>query len=257
MIDIHVHILPGIDDGAKDMEDFMEMSRAAVFEGIHTIIATPHHLSGVYENPAERIQTLVNQANHLLQSEGLPLVILPGQEIHVVPELLETLEQKNSIPLTGEGPYLLLELKDPIPDSISSFFYNLQLKGIMPIIAHAERYQTFRKDPKRLYRLVKQGVLVQLTAGSIVGTFGINIQKISELLVRHRLVHFIASDAHKAIGPRSFHMKAAYHKIKEIDSDMEIILKENAQAILDKHLLYVDEPIEISKKKFFMFFWHN
>lgn len=257
MIDIHVHILPGIDDGAKDIEDFWEMARAAVAEGIHTIIATPHHLNNVYENPAEQIQTLVNRANQQLQEEDLPLVIYPGQEIHVVPELFQAIDQKTIIPLTGAGPYLLLELKDPIPDSISTFLYNLKLKGFIPIIAHAERYQTFRKDPKRLYSLVKQGVLVQLTAGSIVGTFGINIQKISELFIRHRLVHFIASDAHKAIGPRSFHMKAAYHKIKEIDGDMEIILKENAQAVLDKHLLYVDEPIEISKKKFFKFLWHK
>jgi len=106
MIDIHVHLLPGIDDGAKHMEDFWEMSRAAVAEGIHTIIATPHHLNGVYKNPAERILPLVYEVNQRLQEKGIPLVILPGQELRVVPELLETLEQKISIPLTGEGPYL-------------------------------------------------------------------------------------------------------------------------------------------------------
>jgi|GEM_PF-2467481 len=123
----------------------------------------------------------------------------------------------------------------------------------MPIIAHAERYQTFLKDPKRLYKLVKQGVLVQVTAGSVIGKFGKNIQDASELWIQHHLVHFIASDAHQAIGPRSFHMKAAFQKIRKIDDKMEIILKENAQALVKRHTLYVDEPIEIRKKKFFKF----
>lgn len=215
MIDLHCHILPGIDDGAKDIEDSIDMARAAVAEGITHILATPHYKNGHWDNEKKDILVLVDELQEELDARDIPLTIFPGQEVRINGELFEDLAEEK-IQFIDEGnQYVLIEFPTPtIPAYTESLFFELQKEGITPIIVHPERNRAVLKDPNVLLPFVEKGALTQLTAASYTGGFGKSIQKISKQLIEANLVHFIASDAHN-ISSRSFHMKEAYRKLEK------------------------------------------
>lgn len=215
MIDLHCHILPGIDDGAKDIEDSIDMARAAVAEGITHILATPHYKNGHWDNEKKDIFVLVDELQEELDARGVPLTIFPGQEVRINGELFEDLTE-DKIQFIDEGnQYVLIEFPTPsIPAYTESLFFELQKEGITPIIVHPERNRAVLKDPNVLLPFVEKGALAQLTAASYTGGFGKSIQKVSKQLVEANLVHFIASDAHN-VSSRSFHMKEAFRKLEK------------------------------------------
>ncbi|WP_192986660.1 tyrosine-protein phosphatase [Carnobacterium mobile] len=215
MIDLHCHILPGIDDGAKDIEDSIDMARAAVTEGITHILATPHYKNGHWDNEKKDILVLVDELQEELDARDIPLTIFPGQEVRINGELFEDLAEEK-IQFIDEGnQYVLIEFPTPsIPAYTESLFFELQKEGITPIIVHPERNRAVLKDPNVLLPFIEKGALAQLTAASYIGGFGKSIQKVSKQLVEANLVHFIASDAHN-ISSRSFHMKEAYRKLEK------------------------------------------
>ncbi|MBT9281093.1 MAG: tyrosine protein phosphatase [Hydrogenibacillus schlegelii] len=246
MIDLHVHILPGLDDGPKDEDAFLAMARAAVDDGITDVIATPHHMNGIYETPPDDVRVAVDWANDRLDREGIPLRLHPGHELAVHDRLMETLRSGNFLALGGAGRYVLLELRDPIPETFDRLLYEVRLMGFLPVIAHAERYPTFQREPNRLYRFVKNGALVQLTAGSILGIFGKEAQKWSLRFFEHRLVHFVASDAHKDTGARGFLMTKAYQFLAERYGPAEAeTIRDNARRLLEGRPVFVEEPERI------------
>ncbi|MGX7393454.1 tyrosine-protein phosphatase [Carnobacterium mobile] len=215
MIDLHCHILPGIDDGAKDIEDSIDMARAAVAEGITHILATPHYKNGHWDNEKKDILVLVDELQEELDARDIPLTIFPGQEVRINGELFEDLAEEK-IQFIDEGnQYVLIEFPTPsIPAYTESLFFELQKEGITPIIVHPERNRAVLKNPNVLLPFVEKGALAQLTAASYTGGFGKSIQKVSKQLVEANLVHFIASDAHN-ISSRSFHMKEAFRKLEK------------------------------------------
>lgn len=252
MIDIHAHILPGIDDGAKEEEDLLEMARSAVADGITDIIATPHHMNGVYVNPPDHVLSAVAWVNARLEREAIPIRVHPGQEVTVHEDFLQNLRSGSLLPLGGRGRYVLIELRDPIPESLGRLLYEIRVAGYVPIIAHAERYQTFLREPNRLYRFVKNGALAQATAGSFLGHFGKEIQKWTYRFMAHRLIHFIASDAHKPSGARGFHLRAAYRALVEREGGAYAnFIKENAHRLLSGKSVTVEEPEKIEKRWIF------
>lgn len=215
MIDLHCHILPGIDDGAKDIEDSIDMARAAVAEGITHILATPHYKNGHWNNEKKDILVLVDELQEELDARDIPLTIFPGQEVRINGELFEDLAE-DKIQFIDEGSqYVLIEFPTPsIPAYTESLFFELQKEGITPIIVHPERNRAVLKNPNVLLPFVEKGALAQLTAASYTGGFGKSIQKVSKQLVEANLVHFIASDAHN-VSSRSFHMKEAFRKLEK------------------------------------------
>ncbi len=249
MIDIHSHILPGIDDGAKDLEGSIEMARKAVQEGIHTIIATPHHKNEKFENPKQDILPLVEQLNRRLQEENINLNILPGQEVRIFGELLEDYEKGTILPLASSS-YLFIEFpSDSVPRYTEKLIYDIQLTGFQPIIVHPERNAELMERPEKLYRLVKNGAATQLTAASIAGYFGKNIQKFTGQIIEANLAHFIASDAHN-ITTRAFKMKEAYDFIeKKYGSQMVYYFMENAELLIDQKAIFKEIPQQVKKKK--------
>ena len=215
MIDLHCHILHGIDDGAKNIEDSIDMARAAVAEGITHILATPHYKNGHWDNEKKDILILVDELQEELDARDIPLTIFPGQEVRINGELFEDLAEEK-IQFIDEGnQYVLIEFPTPsIPAYTESLFFELQKEGITPIIVHPERNRAVLKDPNVLLPFIEKGALAQLTAASYTGDFGKSIQKVSKQLVEANLVHFIASDAHN-VSSRSFHMKEAFRKLEK------------------------------------------
>ncbi|WPZ18255.1 CpsB/CapC family capsule biosynthesis tyrosine phosphatase [Geobacillus subterraneus] len=250
MIDIHTHILPGIDDGAATVEDAIAMAQAAVKEGITTIIATPHHQNGNYDNPKPSILALAAELNDELKRRDIALTVLPGQEVRLHGDLLDGLARHEVMTL-ADTPYILIEFPpDHVPKYAEQLLFDVQLKGLMPIIAHPERNAEIIENPERLYQLVKRGAFAQLTASSVTGQFGKKIKTFSFQLIEANLAHFIASDAHN-IKTRPFRLRQAYDAIRnEYGANMVYYFQENAELLIRGQAVFRDEPERVKKKKF-------
>ena len=250
MIDIHSHILPGVDDGASAMEDAVNMARLALNEGITKIIATPHHQNGMFFNKKKDILKSVKELNNVLQSENIPLEVLPGQETRIYGSLLDDFEKGDILALNHTN-YLFVELPSGhVPRYTEQLLFEMQLKGVTPIIVHPERNTEIMKDPEKILKLVKKGALTQLTAGSLTGHFGKRVQKFSIQLIEANCTHFIASDVHNT-STRSFHMRESISKVhKEFGSEVVYYFQENAELLVQGQSIYKQEPSEIKCKKF-------
>ncbi|RDW20742.1 tyrosine-protein phosphatase [Oceanobacillus chungangensis] len=249
MIDIHSHILPGIDDGAQTEEDSLEMAREAVAQGITTIIATPHHRNGKYDNKRSSIIQDVNILNELLIREDIPLNVLPGQETRINGDMVEDINNGELLSL-DDTKYLFVEFPSAhVPRYSSQMLFDIQVAGYTPIIVHPERNQELIEHPNKLYEFVRNGALTQVTAASIVGKFGKNIKTFSQQLIEANLTHFIASDAHNTTS-RGFCMQEALQEVKsEFGTDYFYMFMENGQLLIDNQNVNRFEPSSIRKKK--------
>ncbi|MGP4079208.1 tyrosine-protein phosphatase [Pseudalkalibacillus sp. R45] len=250
MIDIHCHILPGVDDGAGTVEDSIDMAKKAVDEGITTIIATPHH-NAHYQNRRLKIENDVEELNKVFQHKGINLQVIPGQEPRINADLLEQLENQEILTLCNQNKYVHIELpSNHIPKYTQSLLYEIQLQGITPIIVHPERNVEIVENPEVLFDFVNEGILTQVTSSSLIGNFGKNIQKFSYQLIEHNLTHFIASDAHN-ISSRAFHLRAAYEQVeKEFDIKTRYQLQENPILLVNGETIMTNTPAPIKKKRF-------
>jgi protein-tyrosine phosphatase len=250
MIDIHCHILSSVDDGAKDINDSIQMAREAVKEGIHTIIATPHHMNGKYENQKVEIIKSVSELNAVLKEENIPLTILPGQETRIFGDILEETEFEHILPL-NHTQYVFIELPSShVPRYTEKLLFDFQVKGLTPIIVHPERNQELMSNPDTLYNLVSKGSLTQVTASSVAGYFGKKIQKFSFQLIEANLTHFIASDAHN-VNNRTFKMEEGLGVIEsKFGVDMVYFYTENADILIEGKNIMKEIPEKVKIKKF-------
>ncbi|MCL6583837.1 MAG: hypothetical protein K6U11_09395 [bacterium] len=199
MIDLHCHILPGLDDGAKDIEESLRMCYLAALDGIGKIVATPHTMNGVYVNKTETIKQAVRELNDLLTQEGIGLEILPGADVHIHPNLLKLIETENITTVNDNHRYLMLELPHQlVPPNFKNLVFELNLQGIIPILTHPERNSILQNDINLIYELVEQGVLIQITSLSLIGEFGSKPEDCCHKLLKYNLVHIIATDAHSS-----------------------------------------------------------
>jgi protein-tyrosine phosphatase len=196
MIDIHHHLLWDLDDGATNLEISLEMARMAAADGITHIVCSPHANSH-YEYNAEVVGRKIEQLQQLLDSEGISLKLGRGCDFHMSFDNIERAQADPSrYSINGLG-YLLVEIPDyGLPNSLTEIFYQMQLVGLTPILTHPERNLTLQKDRSRLLEWLRGGVLVQVTAGSVMGRMGKQAQKIAHELLSNRWVHFLATDAH-------------------------------------------------------------
>jgi protein-tyrosine phosphatase len=249
MIDLHCHILPNVDDGPKSVAESVEMAKQAVRQGIKTIIATPHHRNEKFENHGQTIFRRVEEFNRVLESENLDLTVLPGQETRIFGEMVEGLEAGEILPL-NKGKYVLVELPSGhVPRYTAQLMYDIQLKGLVPVIVHPERNQEIMENPEVLYQLVKKGALTQVTASSVTGHLGKTIKKFTHQLLEANLTHFIASDAHNTTS-RGFKMDEAYSMVEKVFGvDFVYMLRENAELVLTGRSVYKESPLRVKKKK--------
>lgn len=253
MIDIHCHILPELDDGPKRLDEALRMASQAVAEGVHTIIATPHHANGAFENDAATVLRSVRAFNQELSDRDIPLRVLPGQEVRVHAALLEELEGGSVIPLSS-GRNLLLELPSArIPDHFHHLLHELQVIRITPIIAHPERNAVVMRQPEMLHRWAELGALHQVTAGSLTGLFGKAVRRLALRLCRQRLIDFVASDAH---GPdmRPVGLRDAYELAsREFGDDLVERWKDNARQLAEGGTIEASPPpVRQTRRRFFV-----
>lgn len=196
MIDIHSHILPGIDDGAADMATSVEMARIAIADGITCMACTPHILPGLYENSADGIATAMGALRKTLLDENIPLEIVIGADVHVAPDLVEKLNS-GVVPTLNGSRYFLLEPSHRIlTPRLEEFAERLIGAGFFPIVTHPERLQWARSSFGVIQSLNRIGCLMQVTAGSVLGEFGKVPQYLAERLLDEGRVDILASDAH-------------------------------------------------------------
>ncbi len=202
MIDIHCHILPGLDDGADDAEETLEMCRLALSEGVTAIFATPHLFQGMFSTDRSLILSVFEKTRNMLEEEGIPLKLYPGSDLHLVPDLLERFAQGKGLTL-NHGKYFLLELPSRVlPQNLNGMIFDLISNGYIPIITHPERNEVILRKPSILLQMLSVGALCQITAMSVTGEFGKESEWLSRALIEAGGVHFIASDAHST-GRRS------------------------------------------------------
>lgn len=196
MIDLHTHILPGIDDGAKTLEVALEMARIAVDDGTTILACTPHIYPGLYMNDSAGIQAARDKLQSALDVFRIPLQLVVGADAHLVPELLEGL-QSGRVPTLHGSRYFLLEPSHHVaPPQFEHSVFQIMAAGFVPVITHPERLTWIEQHYAAFVELARRGAWLQLTAGSIAGKFGKAAQYWSERLMGDGVVHLIASDAH-------------------------------------------------------------
>lgn len=231
IVDIHNHILPGLDDGPKSMDEAILLVKNAAANGVTQIIATPHRNS-TYSNDVTEIKEAVKNLNEEIALEDIPVEVFIGQEIHLT-NFLDMDKMGELLTLAGSGKYILVELPDDhFPLFTYDVIFQLQLKGYIPIIPHPERNVILRRRKEMLYELVTKGVLVQITASSLIGKQGRTKKNYSIDLIKHNLVHFIASDAHEC-KHRPFLIETAYKFIdKKFSTNKRNYFIDNARHVL-------------------------
>ena len=198
MIDLHNHLLPGIDDGARKLEETLQFLRLARADGVQIVVATPHMKPGVYDNSREAIQKMVEVVREAQRGdEAQGVTLLPGAEVYFTADLIERARAGRLMTLGDGGRYLLLELPyQQLPMRVEESLFQLRLLGITPLMAHPERVAYYLEDIERVAASVRLGALTQVTACSITGRFGDKARDFAHAMLRRNLVHVIASDAH-------------------------------------------------------------
>ena len=195
-VDIHCHILPGLDDGSPDAATSLLMARTAVENGIGTVIATPHWIEGEHETDPIVVRRSVQELQAVLDSNAIALAILPGNEAFICPDLPDRVRRGDVLTLADRKTHLLLELPyENLPMYFDDVVFRLQLQGITPILAHVERYRYVREDWRMLDRWVRRGCLAQINADSLHHGHG---DEVVQSLVDRGLVACTATDAHDA-----------------------------------------------------------
>jgi protein-tyrosine phosphatase len=195
MIDIHSHIMPEIDDGARSREEAVKMAEIAAADGIEMMVSTPHMFNGLSHNPLPK--EIQNRVKALQDAVGSTLKIIPGNEVHISHEIAEQARNQR-VTRINDRNYMLVEFPQlTVPLRVEDLFYKLQLQSIYPILVHPERNAQIQSRPSIVAGFVERGVLIQVTAMSVTGEFGPVPKQCSEILLRHNCVHFLATDAHR------------------------------------------------------------
>ncbi|WP_254904817.1 tyrosine-protein phosphatase [Clostridium tyrobutyricum] len=250
---MHVHLLPGIDDGSKSMDETGQMLRMIEQDGIHNVIATPHFYRGHYENYREDVEKLVHSVNEFADESGINVKLFSGQEVFLDEHTVDEYECGHIAPMDKTN-YMLVELPMiKMPENAMDIVYELKIRGIKPIMAHPERYKYIIENPEKINLFVDEGCLLQLNAGSICGKFGSDVKKTAHTLVKNGMCNFIGSDAHSSTRRRPG-LSEAFEIIKNIDEEMAEILEQNSEKLLEnENINLCQERIKI-KKGFFSFF---
>jgi protein-tyrosine phosphatase len=254
MIDIHCHLLPGLDDGAGSLDESLAMCRQAVADGIHTIVATPHTLDGLHLNPISRVIEEVARLQGILTENDIPIRVLAGADVHLNKNLWSFVESGEAGTIDNQMKYLLLELpSQSIPSQLQEEIFNLRLRGITPIITHPERNAVVQRDTSILYEVVRLGGLCQVTAMSLTGRFGSAVRECARGLLLSRLAHVIASDGHSA-DKRPPVLSPAVEvagRLLASAEEAEHLVKQVPEMILAGEAMEAEEPLRPKRSRFF------
>lgn len=216
LVDLHCHVVPGVDDGARDDQHAVKMLRAAHEDGIQTIVATPH----AGHTTREEIEQGVAHVNRLASDAEIDVEVLPGCEARIGADLVAQVRSGELLTINGTD-YLLLELylaHSWAMDTVELVVDRLHDAGIQPILAHVERYPTVQRNLDSIEGLLLRGVPMQVNAHSLTGYHGPDAQRVAEQLARDGNLHLLASDAHNA-ERRAPQLNAAFRRLIELAGD--------------------------------------
>src|SRR5271154_4106037 len=247
MIDIHHHLLWGLDDGASSLETSLAMARIAAEDGITHVVCSPH-ANGQYEFHPPMIEAKIEELQHHLDLEKVPLKLGRGCDFHMSYENIEQAKVEPArFSINGLG-YLLVEVPDyGLPRGFTEVFYQLQLAGLTPALTHPERNPTLQADQPRLMEWLRGGVLIQVTAGSVLGLMGKPAERMAHQLLEKRWVNFLATDAHNT-RTRPPRMQDAFDLVaKKYGPDYARLLcvSNPLAAFMGKPLAPQPEPIDL------------
>lgn len=245
MYDIHSHILYGVDDGAACIKESVEMAEQAAANGIEAIIATPHYIEGLYEsNYASNLNKLYS-LNKEIYKAGININIYLGNEILITPEILKLVKQ-GKVTTLNESRYLLIELPFfDLPPYTEKVLFNLEMEGYVAVLAHPERNERIIDDLNILYRLIKQGALVQMNISSLKGIYGKHVKRTALLMLKHYMVHFVGTDIHSP-GKRQTGVDDIIEKLKTYyPNQAHSLLCDNPQSIIKNESITITEPISM------------
>ncbi len=196
-VDIHCHLLPGVDDGPETLEASLELAEELCRVGFTTVIATPHFIEDYSQSYRTHILEQYKLLTETLSKEDIPLKVLLGGEILMTPQIIEQAKQK-TLPTLHNTNYVLIEFPffQPIPSYAKRIFFTLKVNGYQPILAHPERTRVFQEDLSQLADNIKEDVLLQINIGSLLGKYGSEVKRTAEHIIDLQLAHFLASDSH-------------------------------------------------------------
>ena len=234
MLDMHSHIIPGIDDGAKDQETALSMLKIAAHNGTTHIAATPHVIEGQWLPEWKTILEECRRLQQMAREEGLPITVVPGAEVAMGMNVLQLMKGPGAYCI-NEGRYMLVELPmTEIPAFADEFFFTLQARGITPILAHPERYIKLMSNPERLGDWIRRGILTQMKGTSLTGVMGERVREFAERLLLQDMIYMIGSDAHSK-RTRNSNLLSAAEKVKQLlgNENAHRLLVTNPQIILN------------------------
>lgn len=232
-IDIHSHLLPGVDDGSVSMEQTMDMLKIAYSEGIRTMIATPHYQEGRYMHAVSYLEQKLSEVRASAEDMGIQVELLLGSEIYYSHGCVEHLKAKD-IPTMAGTQCVLVEFS-PMADSryMINGLQEILLEGYNPILAHIERYDALRGEIDLVDKIIEMGVYVQVNAMSITGETGRTYQSATKKLLKNSMVHLVATDAHSD-RTRSPKIKKCYEFLRKKYGEMAALelTRDNQQKLL-------------------------
>lgn len=248
MVDLHTHIINGIDDGSKSETMSLQMLKISESSGVRAIVATPHFIAGRFDCDYNKVKENVDNLKALAEDNDINIEIYPGQEVYYSKDLVQYYND-NLIGTINDSRYMLIELPmaDFDIDEVINSIYELQIRGITPVIAHGERYKPFIKKPSLINKLIDEGYLFQLNTGSITGQFGKDVKKTAELYFKNGIYSFIGSDAHRDKG-RNTNISDFKKLLHEDDIN---IFEENSYKVLRNEEVQFDGYKIKEKKGFF------
>lgn len=258
MIDFHTHILPNIDDGARNIDETIHLMQEAQKAGFEAIISTSHYMEGYYETNVPEREMWVNVIYQKVQEENLNMKLYLGNEVYLSENIISLLEEGKASTI-NDTSYVLFEMPLNVePLNLYNVIYEMIQCKLVPILAHPERYSFVQEDPELIYDLIEKGVLMQCNYGSIIGYYGAKAQIIVKKLLENNMVHFLGSDVHRS--------KTIYPKIPQIleilthivgKEKLEQLTTINPKLVLQNKRIDLDMPnkIELTLKEKIMLKW--
>lgn len=246
MIDIYTNILPNVNSGPKSVEEFLEMANVLVKQGVTEAVAAP-----LYDGKDSSCRESVDLANEWLRKSSISLSVLPGQKVIASTTMIVSNEEYYMMTINENEKYMFLEIPQDVEiEVLENIAYELQLKGIVPVLNEPERHSLFVENPAHLYKLVKNGAVVQLSAQSVLGGNGSKAKKAAYQFIDHGLAHVVASGVNRE-NYQQYGLQKAYSAVSKKYGNSKLYhFMENAEAIASGKAVYKQEPERIKKTKF-------
>ena len=257
MIDFHTHIIPNIDDGARNIEETFNLIKEAKEAGFEGIVLTSHYIENYYETDVPERDIWVNAISDNLKTKGIDTNLYLGNEIYMSENMMNLLIDGKASTINNSS-YVLFEMPlNAEPMNLYDVIYSLQENKLIPILAHPERYSFIQKEPELVYDLIEKGVLMQANYGSILGQYGEKAQIIVRRFFENNMIHFLGSDVHRQ---NSIYKKIpkALEEIKDIvgEEKLKELTTTNPKLALENKRIDIEDPEEFSltlKEKLIMY----